>query len=60
MQKQKSNTPSLKWLAGEHLGLEIRKEYQRSDWRIRPLFEEMANYAATDAKVLPYLLLSML
>jgi ribonuclease D len=60
IENQKGHTPSLKWLAMEFLGLEVKKEYQQSDWRIRPLFAEMADYAATDALVLPYLLLAML
>ena len=60
LENQRTNTPSLKYLAEKFLKLEIRKEYQRSDWRIRPLFAEMTDYAATDAQALPYILLSML
>lgn len=36
------------------------KNFQRSDWRIRPLFKEMTQYAAIDAEVLPYIYLCML
>lgn len=36
------------------------KNFQRSDWRIRPLFKEMIQYAAIDAEVLPYVYLKLL
>lgn len=36
------------------------KGFQRSDWRIRPLFSEMVEYAAIDAEVLPFIYLKML
>jgi ribonuclease D len=38
----------------------MKKQFQRSDWRIRPLFTEMIRYASIDAEVLPYILLRML
>lgn len=38
----------------------MNKEYQQCDWRIRPLFEEMIDYAAMDAKILPFLYLKMI
>lgn len=56
----KNQTPSLKFLAKEYLGIEIRKEYQQSDWRIRPLFKEMVEYAGTDAQILPFILMKLL
>lgn len=38
----------------------MEKNFQRSDWRIRPLFKEMIQYAAIDAEVLPYVYLRIL
>lgn len=60
LEAQKNQTPSLKALAQKYLGLQMKKQYQKSDWRIRPLFPEMLEYAGFDAKVLPYVLMRML
>ena len=31
----------------------MNKDFQKADWRIRPLFKEMLYYAAIDAEILP-------
>jgi len=49
----------LKHLVGKHFGIALQKEYQRSDWRIRPLPAPMLEYAATDAHYLPHLYVRM-
>ena len=38
----------------------MKKDYQRADWRLRPLFKEMIEYASLDAEVLPYIFLSQI
>ncbi|CAE7709520.1 EXOSC10 [Symbiodinium pilosum] len=43
---------SLKGLCQRFLQIELDKTHQRSDWRLRPLPEEMLRYAARDAEVL--------
>eukprot|EP00928_Gymnodinium_smaydae_P056488 TRINITY_DN39861_c0_g1_i1.p1 TRINITY_DN39861_c0_g1~~TRINITY_DN39861_c0_g1_i1.p1 ORF type:complete len:1241 (-),score=115.08 TRINITY_DN39861_c0_g1_i1:536-4258(-) len=45
-------SPGLKALCREHLNYELDKTFQRSDWRLRPLPQEMLLYAATDSRVL--------
>jgi len=50
----------LRYLADLYLSQKINKDFQRSDWRIRPLFKEMIAYAGTDALVLPFLFLKQL
>lgn len=56
----KNKSPSLRYLADLYLSQKINKDFQRSDWRIRPLFKEMITYAGTDALVLPFLFLKQL
>jgi ribonuclease D len=56
----KNKSPSLKLLANEILSITISKDFQRSDWRIRPLFKEMKIYAGTDALLLPFIYLKQL
>lgn len=56
----KNKSPSLKLLAELFLSQKISKDFQRSDWRIRPLFKEMVIYAGTDALLLPFLYLKQL
>lgn len=56
----KNKSPSLKLLADVFLSQKISKDFQRSDWRIRPLFKEMINYAGTDALLLPFIYLKQL
>jgi ribonuclease D len=51
----KNKSPSLKLLADLFLSQKISKDFQRSDWRIRPLFKEMITYAGTDALLLPFI-----
>lgn len=43
---------SLKELCKRFLQMDLDKTHQRSDWRLRPLPEEMLAYAARDAEVL--------
>lgn len=50
----------LRKLCSLYLNYEMEKNFQRSDWRIRPLFKEMVQYAAIDAEVLPYVYLRIL
>lgn len=56
----KNKSPSLRHLADLYLSQNINKDFQRSDWRIRPLFKEMVAYAGTDALVLPFLFIKQL
>ncbi|TYO95435.1 ribonuclease D [Geothermobacter ehrlichii] len=42
-------------LLGKYFGLEIDKKYQRADWTVRPLPEEMVAYAAGDTAFLDWL-----
>lgn len=37
-------------LLEKHLGVTLSKKYQRADWALRPLPEEMAEYAADDTR----------
>lgn len=57
---KKGESIGLKTLCQKYLGHDMLKDFQRSDWRIRPLFKEMVQYAAIDAEVLPYVYLKML
>lgn len=57
---KKGDSIGLKKLCERYLNYEMDKNFQRSDWRIRPLFKEMVQYAAIDAEVLPYVYLRML
>lgn len=47
--KNKEKPASLKVQVQKHLGIELDKEQQRSDWAIRPLEPQQLNYAALDA-----------
>lgn len=47
-------------MCNKYVNYIMDKNFQRSDWRIRPLFKEMTQYAAIDAEVLPYIYLCML
>lgn len=57
---KRGESVGLKTLCSKYLGHDMLKDFQRSDWRIRPLFKEMIQYAAIDAEVLPYIYLRML
>jgi ribonuclease D len=39
-------------LLKKHMGVELNKRYQRADWSLRPLPEEMRSYAAMDTRYL--------
>ena len=43
---------SLKELGLMFVNYEMSKDFQRADWRIRPLISEMFHYAAIDAEIL--------
>ncbi|KAJ1439383.1 ribonuclease H-like domain-containing protein [Ochromonadaceae sp. CCMP2298] len=45
---------SLAHLLGVHCGITVDKKHQLSDWRRRPLSEEMLHYAAGDTRYLLY------
>jgi ribonuclease D len=47
--------PSLGYLSKFFLHTELDKSYQRSDWRIRPLTDNMLQYALNDAKTVIYI-----
>lgn len=47
-------------LAKEYLGATMSKEYQVSEWRIRPIPKAMLQYAKKDSMILPFLLADML
>ena len=57
---KKTTSISLKNLAFQELAYEMKKDYQKADWRIRPLFKEMIDYAAIDAEILPYLYIKLM
>eukprot|EP00092_Neocalanus_flemingeri_P021730 GFUD01023573.1.p1 GENE.GFUD01023573.1~~GFUD01023573.1.p1 ORF type:complete len:902 (-),score=286.05 GFUD01023573.1:77-2782(-) len=46
---------SLAWLLSNYCGLEVDKQYQLADWRIRPLPKEMVVYARQDTRYMVYL-----
>ncbi|OAE24805.1 hypothetical protein AXG93_1988s1090 [Marchantia polymorpha subsp. ruderalis] len=46
---------SLAYLLKTYCGVITNKAYQRADWRIRPLTEDMVEYARTDAHYLLYI-----
>lgn len=47
-------------LSKDYLGTLISKEYQISEWRIRPIPKAMLQYAKKDSIILPFLLMAML
>jgi ribonuclease D len=49
------NSPSLKKLVEGELAYNMDKDFQMSDWRVRPLLKEMVDYARMDAEILLYL-----
>jgi exosome complex exonuclease RRP6 len=46
---------SLPWLLSNYCGVDVDKQYQLADWRIRPLPMEMVFYARQDTRYLVYL-----
>merc|ERR1719318_370543 len=46
---------SLAWLLTNYCGVDVDKQYQLADWRIRPLPKEMVFYARQDTRYLIYL-----
>ena len=46
---------SLAWLLKHYCGVNANKQYQLADWRIRPLPEEMLQYAREDTHYLLYI-----
>jgi len=46
---------SLAWLLSNYCGIDVDKQYQLADWRIRPLPKEMVFYARQDTRYLIYL-----
>ena len=47
---------SYKYLMEKYVNIEIDKKYQLADWRIRPLPQEMINYARGDTHYLLYII----
>ena len=43
---------SLKYLVQQFCGVELNKEFQRADWRLRPLTEDHIVYARSDTRYL--------
>lgn len=58
--KKRNISVGLKTLCFNYLQYRMKKDYQRSDWRIRPLFQDMLAYAVLDAEVLPHVYLRLL
>ena len=56
----KNELRGLATLCKEYLGLGLSKEYQVSEWRIRPIPKAMLQYAKKDALILPHLIVEML
>lgn len=46
---------SLRFLLKLYCGFDAKKEYQRADWRVRPLSKEMMLYAQADTHYLLYI-----
>ena len=53
--KQRSNIRGLAALVEEYLGEHMSKDYQVSEWKIRPLPSSMIEYSRRDSLVLPFL-----
>lgn len=53
--RQKQNIRGLAILVKEYLGEHMSKDYQVSEWRIRPIPTSMLEYARRDSMVLPFL-----
>lgn len=58
--KEQSDLRGLATLVKEYLGINMSKEYQVSEWRIRPIPKVMLDYARKDSFILPYLLKAMI
>ncbi|XP_068617220.1 exosome complex component 10 homolog isoform X2 [Battus philenor] len=54
-QTLKLSNLSLKYLLKHYCEVEVDKRFQLADWRIRPLPEEMINYARSDTHYLLYI-----
>lgn len=44
----------------KYLNYEMNKDFQQADWRIRPLFKEMIEYASIDAEILPFIFIEQM
>ena len=58
--RQKQNIRGLATLVNEYLKEFMSKDYQVSEWRIRPIPSSMLEYARRDSMVLPFLARKML
>ncbi len=54
--KGKGSIRALATLSAEYLGTYMPKDYQVSEWKIRPIPDAMIDYARRDSMVLPFLL----
>lgn len=52
---KKASIRGLAFLAQEYLGIYMSKDYQVSEWRIRPIPAAMIDYARKDSMILPFL-----
>jgi len=57
--RKEQNIRGLATLAKEYLGEHMNKDYQVSEWRIRPIPSSMLDYARRDSLVLPFLVRKM-
>jgi exosome complex exonuclease RRP6 len=58
--KIKGSIRALATLSAEYLETYMPKDYQVSEWKIRPIPEAMIDYARRDSMVLPFLLRKIL
>lgn len=56
LRENKNDLRGLATLVREYMGVVMNKEYQVSEWRIRPIPKAMLQYARKDSMILPYLL----
>ena len=54
--RKQQNIRGLSTLVKQYLKEHMSKDYQVSEWRIRPIPSSMIDYARRDSMVLPYLL----
>lgn len=60
LRENKFDLRGLATLTQQYMGIAMSKEYQVSEWRIRPIPKAMLQYAKKDSAILPFLLVKMM
>lgn len=60
LRQNKHDLRGLATLCKDYMGIILSKQYQVSEWRIRPIPKAMLQYAKKDSMILPFLLISMI